>query len=185
METPRRRKTDKIFPKLLGALVGATCFTIIGALFPMLMRQFRPDNTVYFKYAEVPIKVNKTVYQPCDPVIGAVVRIATVNTHGTFFRDLILVRENGSGENEINIHQDKIENSITVGQDRRNIVLDLPCTLENGTYFWKGLVVYKVKNQERTYEWNTEKFQVKNPPALEGLKEKPLLNPVTPSTEQK
>lgn len=157
-----RRSSDKLWLLIFCSLVGAACLSVIGIGLNVLIKSI-PDNTQYYYFAETPVKVNKKVYEPCDAVIGNVKRVSKVTTDGIFFRDLILVKETDHGTEITDVYQAQTISAIAEGTENRNLVLTLPCEgLQDGTYYWRGLVAFKVNSAEKNYHYETEKFQIIN-----------------------
>jgi hypothetical protein len=165
-----RRATDRIKPKLIaivGGAIVAILFTIFGLALPHITQRLFPDNQDYYYYDKSPIGVNKTTYYPCDPVLASVRRTAKDDTQGEFYRDLVLYRRlQGGVTEEITVYNIKTVSTITEGEADVNLVFELPCNLVPGTYFWKGLIVYKIKGVEHNYRYETEKFLVEEAPKV-------------------
>ncbi len=143
--------------RIIWACFFAFMFTMIGLTFPEFYFKYL-DRTEYYTI-EQPISVDKITYTPCEKTILTIKRNSLVNTVANSAIDLNLVKADGKVVRILDAHI-TVESSIAKGSKIIDVAFTLPCDLDNGTYFWQGTIVYRVRKQEKFYPFITENFQV-------------------------
>lgn len=151
-----RTKID-IGEKIFHVVFFALAFVVIGKLLPDIYYHYL-DQTQYYSI-DIPVRVDKTVYHPCDTLIMDVSRNSLVDTDATSYLELVLVRDSGA-----NIEVSKFTRQIVLSKGQQEIGVPLPidCNLTPGTYFYQGIVGFTVNGVDKHTPFNTDSFQVIN-----------------------
>lgn len=130
----------------------AVAFAVIGYTVPRIYLQYF-DKTIYYSL-ELPIKVDKKVYKPCEFLQASADRISLVNTMGTSIRELVLIKDDRK------VFEKSVDIAIPKGQKKVSVTWQLPCDTEEGTYFWRGGIEYTVQGIYKYFIFYTEEFEV-------------------------
>lgn len=145
---------SKIAEKFLGVLIFATAFTVLGYVIPRIyFAAF--DKTAYY-FIKSPILVEKKLYKPCDSVLVHLYRESLIATTAVSVKELVLVKSNEE------VIKEKTDLALTVGKENIDVRWKLPCQLDDGEYYFRGVVTYSVNGMEKNTTFETEKFNVTN-----------------------
>lgn len=125
---------------------------LIGQGLPNLYFRYI-DKTVYYKI-ENPVYVEQFDYKPCDDVIFEIKRNSLIDASAVYITELVLVYNN----TEVKYYNDTV--AISVGSDTIHAKLPLPCNLEKGDYYLRGVVTYKVRGFDKTTPFYSTQFKV-------------------------
>lgn len=169
MKTPTFRQ-DMFHPnRIMYALIFALLFSGIGYYAPAFYLE-NIDKTEYYTMQQ-PLKMDKITYKPCDTTVLTTTRKSLVDTNITFTRDLKLIRI--IDEAHVTIPQARFisDQIVSKGIKVISVALPLPCDLEDGTYYWEGNGIYKVRNIEKNYIYISDSFEVKRETVEEKIDE--------------
>lgn len=144
----------KLGERILGILVFATAFSVLGYMIPRIyFATF--DKTAYY-FIKSPIAVEQKLYKPCDDVLVHLYRESLINTTAVGVKELVLVKSNEE------VARGKDDLAITVGNTNIDVKWALPCNIDQGEYYFRGVVTYTVNGLEKSTTFETEKFTVTN-----------------------
>lgn len=152
-----KKLPKKIWELLWLPVAVALLFLAIGNAIEFYYRSFDTSNNVVY---ELPVITDKTVYNPCDKQVLTFVRETPRSVGAQAIDELVLVREDGSGENIIIIPTTIF---LEAGKRQINSVFTLPCEINEGVYRWQGSVTYYTdKGFRRETTWYSSEFGVIN-----------------------
>lgn len=125
---------------------------IIGQGVPDLYFKYF-DKTVYYSIKN-PVPVEGIVHRPGEEVIIEISRDSLVTTDAVSVSELVLYSEN------MEVEHYRRDLAITVGKENIHAVFTLPVTLREGTYYYRGVVSYKVRGIQKSAPFYTDKFEV-------------------------
>lgn len=134
----------------------AALFSVLGYYIPRAYFTWF-DQTIYYSI-EVPIQVEKEVYQSGDIVTVDIIRTALLDTQGVSIRELTLVGENGNTE----VFTYNTNLAINAGKEHVRVDWLLPPNIKDGVYFFQGVVSYPIRDITKFTSFCTEKFTIKN-----------------------
>jgi hypothetical protein len=156
VDTIREKRLSQLFmTRLLNGIIFMAAFMVIGTLAPILYYNFF-DNTNYV-IQEVPFTVDKAMYKPCSTVRANFTQSAVINVSGVNVQELVLVRADKSIDSVTTIRKDSF---IQQGDNNVTVLLTLPCDIEDGLYYWQGILSYEVHYVKKESVWHTERFLV-------------------------
>jgi len=133
-------------------ILSAMLFVLVGYYLPKIYFEYF-DKTDYYSVS-VPIEVNKNLYGPCEKVIWTMHRKALIDIDAMATTELILMRGNEEVyRNQIPLALEKGEYDVTTFQT-------LPCVLEDGEYFYRGIVSYRLNSSLKRFSYYTNPFRV-------------------------
>lgn len=146
---------SRLFYMALFALI----FTIIGVVGPYSYLRFF-DKTEYIKYL-VPVSFDKKIYAPCEEQQALVKIQALIDSHVNVQSRLYLIIVNSKTELEV-IKEYSMESFIASNKSPIIVVskVQLPCNLQEGTYFYRGILTYKIKGIEKSSQFTSDQFTI-------------------------
>jgi hypothetical protein len=147
---------NKLREQLFHMVLFATLFTLIGWAVPDIYVKYL-DKTEYYKI-EVPIRVEKQLYQACDYVDVYIKRNSLINTNAKVILELTLIRNSGQELDEV--YRETRDIVIQTGETTQIAHWPLPCFIKPGTYYFGGNANYKVNGIDKYTPFKTEAFQV-------------------------
>jgi len=145
---------DRLGGRFLSILVFASAFAVLGFIIPRIYFATFDKTTYYF--IKSPISVDDKLYKPCESVVVHLYRESLVDTTAVGVKELVLVKRNEE------VVREKNDLAITIGKENIDVKWPLPCTLEDGEYYFRGVVTYRVNELEKSTKFSTVNFEVKN-----------------------
>jgi len=136
----------------------------LAIVFPLISRSI---FDVYYQYIDTrqyvtfsqPISVNRKLFKPCDQIVLTAKVKAMIDTNLSSLTQLVLVQIDGSTQRV----GGSIQRNIPIRKAEEHVVsrvLNLPCELDDGLYYYQGNVAYDVFGNEKTFSFITDTFSV-------------------------
>lgn len=139
---------------IMHILFFACAFAILGYYIPRCyFTHF--DKTVYYRI-DNPVEIEKEVYASGDKVTATITREALIDLQAVSIKELALVNSNKE------VAHEKTDLAINAGKEVVNTVWCLPQNLEDGIYYFRGVISYSIRGIEKTTTFYSEEFEVKN-----------------------
>lgn len=144
--------------RYLWAIVFGLAFVIMGYFAPRIYYEYI-DSTNYITVKQ-PVGTNKKIYQPCEEITFVLERNSMIDSTVVGQYELILVKAD-SNYDIVREYND----TFIVNKDARTITqrYKIPCQLEPGTYFIRGLYIYNFHDVQHQYPIVTDLFTVQIP----------------------
>lgn len=141
-------------------IVGSLFFTVIPSISEYYYRNF--DKTVYWSWNN--IVLDKKDYEPCDTIIAVGELESKITIQSTNVTQVTNVRTINNRKLEIPVYIfDKNNNYIKEGINSQYLnAFKLPCDsqLAPGVYYLEGIISFKIKDEDKSYVWQTPSFTV-------------------------
>ncbi|GEM_PF-3574028 len=149
-----KKLINELKDSLQTMILFALAFIVVGQCIPEVYFRYI-DKTDYYQI-ELPIQVDRAVYQPCQTVNLKVHRNSLVDVDATAIVELTLLEEDKKTE----IETKTFNLVLNKGEEVINFPIVLPCKIPIGKYYYNGILKYKVQNVTKTKNFYTSKFYV-------------------------
>ena len=141
---------------------------ILGVVFAFLFAYGgRTIFDVYYKYMDTrqyieitqPISIDKKTYKPCESMTLTTKLTAEIDVNVKSLTQLVLVKVDGSVQRIGKV----LEGEVPIMKRSQHVVsgsIPLPCTLEDGTYYWQGTASYMVFGNLKSLSFISDTFNV-------------------------
>lgn len=149
--------------RIINAIIVGIFFVVAGYLIPQTYYSFL-DNTNYYQINNVTI--DREVYAPGDEVVVTINRTSLVNANATSVRELVLLQIENESQIFDEVYKTTTQTSLTKGSEIIKVHFQLPETLKEGEYFWRGTIAFDVREREKTASFTTPTFDIAIPQTL-------------------
>jgi hypothetical protein len=144
----------KLREQILPIVIFATIFVVVGYFLPRIYFEYF-DTTVYYSF-DNPSTLDKAVYKPCDYMVATTGRLSLVSVPAVSIKTLVLVRKEGN----VDIFKETVSLATTIGTNPISARWKLACDLEEGTYFYRGVLAFKVNGVNKHADFYTTEFRI-------------------------
>lgn len=130
---------------------------VVGFLLPDFYHKYLDFNE--YLVIRYPISVDKTEYKPCEYQTLFSTYTAQFNVNVESHNELNRLNEDGSFTKVYS--EIKYKNFDKAVGRPYSVQLQIPCDLEDGTYFWSGIKEYKINSHIKGYSFTTDSFDVR------------------------
>lgn len=140
------------------AILFAVAFAFVGTVVPLTY--YRYLDTTKYLYIDSPVNVDKNYFKPCEDTVLTSSLYALTDVEVVILNQLVLVKDDGA---EYQLPQSLVELRTPIRRSEPHTVsypFPLPCDLESGRYFWKGVVTYEYRDINKTISFISQTFNV-------------------------
>lgn len=141
-------------------LVRMAIFGILAIVIPNAIIDFyyKYLDTREYYHIESPVKVVDSTSVKCGTMTLIFTRNSQILSDATANKELTLVH-NGS---DVYKTTSSLVLNPTNGYEDVPSIVDIPCTIPEGEYYWNGVVSYDVHGVDKHEAWTSENFTLKH-----------------------
>jgi hypothetical protein len=133
-------------------VVSSTMFILVGYYLPKIYVEYF-DTTKYYEIT-IPIIIEKNIYKPCEKIRWIMHRKALINMDAMATTELVLMKGNEE------VYREQTPLILEKGEYDVSMSQKLPCDLEDGDYFFRGIVTYHIDDSTKRFVYYTNTFNV-------------------------
>jgi len=165
----RKIKTPstELLLSLIAMLLSFVVFSLVSYLVPIVYIQaspaedfYRISSPVLFDVGDRDLSIVVTL-DACQDVELLFSRVSSFSGSADVTSEVIHIISSKEDNFSVEVAQYPVSTlSVTRGNSLIRQVLTIPCSLESGEYYIRGVVTFKLNGVEKVHEWNTENFYV-------------------------
>lgn len=140
------------YHRIANALIFAFLFIFTGWAIPQIFFSYF-DTTNYYEVL-LPVRTDALKYNTCDTAKLYITRNSKIDAKARVILELVDIYENTEVTSETR------PLSIEKGRQTITALFKLPCDLQGGTYYIRGLVTYEVRGVDKNTKIYTTNFTV-------------------------
>jgi len=129
-------------------------FALLGQMIPNCYYKYF-DKTVYYNI-ENPVFVEQHEYRKCDDIISEFHRNSVADVQAIVVTELVRVSDN----TEVEYYKRDV--TLAKGELVLHSSYPIPCNAKADTYFFRGVVAYRVRGIEKTTTFYSDNFNIIN-----------------------